>query len=169
MKRVLLTSLLAIVACSLTIHIAPVESEPKQKSDAELEVLKVDEEFRIAKLKNDTATLERILAVNVDETNQYGSSTNKAQLIELFTHFKPDALTTNESQVRITGDTAAVTESQTETDANGVERMLFMRVYVREQGRWQLFASMQFRDPKLERCLRESDFDCVPEPKRLQR
>ncbi|MCA1601681.1 MAG: nuclear transport factor 2 family protein, partial [Acidobacteria bacterium] len=136
--------------CFLTIHPATAQHEPKQKTAAELQVLKVDEEFRIAKLKKDTASLERILASNVNETNQYGSSTNKAQFIELFTRFQPDILTTDESQVQITGNTAAVTGSQTEVNATGVDRMLFMRVYVREQGRWQLFASMQFRNPRLE-------------------
>ncbi|MGH9871496.1 MAG: nuclear transport factor 2 family protein [Pyrinomonadaceae bacterium] len=148
MKRVLLTSLIAVVACFLTIH-PTAQNEPKQKTDAELQVLKVDEEFRTSKLKKDTAALERILASNVNETNQYGRSTNKAQFIELFTRFKPDVLTTDESQVQITGNTAAVTGSQTEVNATGVDRMLFMRVYVREQGRWQLFASMQFRNPRL--------------------
>jgi len=60
MKRALLTSLLAIVACSLTIHPATAQSETKQKTDAELKVLQVDEEFRLAKLKNDTATHRRL-------------------------------------------------------------------------------------------------------------
>jgi hypothetical protein len=30
-----------------------------------------------------------------------------------------------------------------------VDRMLYMRVYVRRDGRWQLLAAIQFRDPRL--------------------
>ncbi len=111
-------------------------------------VMKVDEEFRVAKLKNDTAALNRILADNFYETNQNGNSRNKAQCIELFTSFPIRSLTTDEARVRITGNTAVVTGSQTEVNQSGVDRMLFMRVYVNGPNNWQLLASMQFRNPK---------------------
>ena len=112
-------------------------------------VLKVDDEFRRAKLENDTATLRRILAKNYVETNQFGETRNKADFIELFTTLSLKSLTTGPSQVRITGDTAVVTGSQTEVNGGGFDRMLFMRVYVknREAGEWQLLASMQFKTP----------------------
>ena len=111
-------------------------------------VMKVDEEFRVAKLKNDTAALNRILADNFYETNQNGNSRNKAQCIELFTSFPIKSLTTDEAQVRITDNTAIVTGSQTEVNSSGVDRMLFMRVYVNGPNDWKLLASMQFRNPK---------------------
>jgi len=66
----------------------------------------------------------------------------------LFTQFKIASLTTDESQVRVTGDTAVVTGSQTETNECGVDRMRFMRVYVKGNRGWQLLASMQFRSPE---------------------
>ena len=111
-------------------------------------VMKVDEEFRIAKLKNDTAALNRILADNFYETNQNGNSRNKAQCLELFTSFPIQSLTTDEAKVRITGNTAVVTGSQTEVNQSGVDRMLFMRVYVNGPNDWRLLASMQFRNPR---------------------
>src|ERR1700693_5210888 len=115
-------------------------TQPRSVQD---QVMKVDEEFRLAKLKRDTATLTRILADNFYETNQNWNSRNKAQIIELFRDFTIGWLTTDAFEVRIAGDTAVVTGSQTE-DA---DRMLFTRVYVKTPAGFQLLASMQFRNP----------------------
>lgn len=111
--------------------------------------MRVDEQFRVAKLKRDTEALGRILADNFYEANHNGNSRNKAQCIELFTSFPIASLTTDSADVRITGDTAVVTGSQTEHNNSGVDRMLYMRVYIRGAASWQLLASMQFRNPKL--------------------
>ena len=108
-------------------------------------VMKVDEEFRLAKLHKDTATLNRILSENFYEMNQNGNGRNKAQFIELFKAFPIAALTTDAFDVRITGDTASVTGSQTE---NNTERMLFLRVYVKGQTGWLLVSSMRSRNPQ---------------------
>lgn len=148
MKRTLLTMILATVVCVLIINQTTEQgSAGHQSKDAEAQVMEVDEEFRVAKLKQDTTTLDRILADSFNETNQYGSSTNKIQCIKLFTYFKIASLTTDESQVRVIGDTAVVEGAQTETNARGVEPMLFMRVYVKGNKGWQLLASMQFLSP----------------------
>ena len=112
------------------------------------DVMKVDEQFRLAKLQRDTGTLQRILAENFYETNQNGNSRNKAQTIDLWTTFTIDSLTTDSADVKISGDTAIVTGSQTEHNAAGVDRMLYMRVYARAVSGWQLLAAMQFRDPR---------------------
>jgi len=111
-------------------------------------VMKVDEAFRIAKLKNDTAALSRLLAENFYETNQNGNSRNKAKTIELWASFPIESLTTDTSEVRITGDTAVVTGSQTEVNGGGTDRMLFMRIYGKGPGGWQLLSAMQFRNPR---------------------
>jgi hypothetical protein len=110
--------------------------------------MKVDEAFRIAKLKNDTAALDRLLAENFYETNQNGNSRNKAKTIELWAAFPIQSLTTDTSEVRLTGDTAVVTGSQTEVNGAGTDRMLFMRVYRNGASGWQLLAAMQFRNPR---------------------
>lgn len=110
--------------------------------------MKVDEQFRVAKLKNDTAALARILHENCYETNQNGNSRDKAQLIELFTDFRTDSLTTHVSDLRITGDTAVVSGTQTEVNPSGVYTALFMHVYLKCSNGWQLLSSMSFRDPK---------------------
>ncbi|MCA1602446.1 MAG: nuclear transport factor 2 family protein [Acidobacteria bacterium] len=146
MKRTLLTMILATVVCLLIINQTTEQGRARHQSDDdEAQVMKVDEEFRVAKLKNDTTTLDRILADSFYETNQNGNTRNKVQFVELFTEFKIASLDTVESQVRVTGVTGVVTGSQTETNARGLDRMLFMRVYVKGNKGWQLLASMQFR------------------------
>jgi len=106
--------------------------------------MKADEAYRFAKLHRDINALDLILAAGFNETNQNGNSRDKAQTIELWKTFSIDSLTTDTHQVRIAGDTATVTGTQTE---DGTERMLFTRTYVKSPGGWQLLASMQYRTP----------------------
>jgi len=108
--------------------------------------MRVDESYRVAKLRQDITTLERILADAFNETNQNGISRNKAESLELWKTFSIESLTTDTSEVRVTGDTAVVLGKQTE---NGYEHMLFTRIYIKRDADWKLLASMQFRDPKM--------------------
>jgi hypothetical protein len=117
---------------------------PRLSQSVEDDVLKVDEAYRVAKLKRDTQTLDRILADAFYETNQNGNSRDKAQMIELWKSFSISSLTTDSEEVRIANDTATVTGRQTE---DGTDRMLFMRIYAKGSSGWQLLSSMQFRDP----------------------
>jgi hypothetical protein len=139
MKHAMLATLAAAMLC------LPASGQRSVTAD---EVMKVDEQFRLAKLNRDTGALGLILAENFLETNQNGNSRNKAQTIELWTSFPIDSLTTDSADVKITGDTSVVTGSQTEHNASGVDSMLYMRVYVRAGSSWQLLAAMQFRDPR---------------------
>jgi Domain of unknown function (DUF4440) len=140
MKHATLATLAASMLCL---------SATGQRSVTADEVMKVDEQFRLAKLNRDTSALGLILAETFHETNQNGNGRNKAQTIELWASFPIESLTTDSADVKITGDTAVVTGSQTEHNGSGVDRMLYMRVYVRDGSRWQLLAAMQFRDPRL--------------------
>lgn len=110
-------------------------------------VVRLDEEYRIAKLKNDINALNRILADSFYEMNQNGNGRNKSETLDLWRSFKVSSLTTDSYEVRVSGDTAIVNGTQT---ANGRERMLFTRVYIKGQSDWQLLSSIQFRNPKFE-------------------
>ena len=111
-------------------------------------VMKVDEAYRVAKLANDTNTLARIFADDFYEMNQNGNGRNRAQAIALWRDFKIASLRTDRADVRISGNTAIVTGEQTEENDTGVDRMLFMRTYVKTGSAWRLLASMQFRNPR---------------------
>jgi hypothetical protein len=111
-------------------------------------VLGVDEEFRLAQINHDVAVLDRILHPAYYGMNQNGNGRNKTQLIDLWRTFRIDSLTTDAFEVRVTGDTAIVTGRQTERNPTGTDRMVFTRTYVRNDGRWQLLNTMQFRNPR---------------------
>ncbi|MDQ6707848.1 MAG: DUF2059 domain-containing protein [Acidobacteriota bacterium] len=107
------------------------------------EVLQVEDAFRLAKLGNDTAALGRILADDYIGMNQYGARRDKSEVIDLFSAFKLSVLTPAQAKVRLSGDIAVVDGSQTERNPAGEEHLLFMRVYVKRDGRWQLLSSAQ--------------------------
>jgi hypothetical protein len=118
-------------------------------SPAERAVMNVEEQFRLAQLNNDTQALKRILAEKFSETNQNGNSRNKAETIELWTTFQISERTIEKAEIRLTGNTAVVTGSEREENGTGVDRMLFMRTYIRTSTGWQLLGAVHFRNPKL--------------------
>jgi len=111
-------------------------------------VMSVDEEYRLAKMNNNTATLGRILSADFYETNQNGNTRDYAQTIDLWKTFPVTSLTTDSFEVLVTGDTAVVRGTMTETRGTAVEPMLFTRVYVRGNNGWRLLSSMQFNNPR---------------------
>jgi len=123
-------------------HAGPLDAD-------ETAVVRVDEDYRLAKLRNDLDALRRVLADDFYEMNQNGHGRNKTQTIELWQTFRITSLTTDEGEVRVTGDTAVMSGRQTEVNGSGTDRMRFMRTFIRrhDQRDWQLLSSIQFRDP----------------------
>jgi hypothetical protein len=128
---------------------AQTTAAPKVMSADERAVMDVEEQYRLAQVNNDTEALNRILEENFYETNQNGNSRNKAETIQLWTTFHISARTTEQSSIRLSGDTAIVTGSETERNGTGVDRMLFMRTYVKANNGWRLIGAVHFRNPKL--------------------
>ena len=122
---------------------------PKAMSADERAVMDVEEQYRLAQVNNDTKALNGILEEKFYETNQNGNSRNKAETIQLWTTFHISARTTEQSEIRLTGNTALVTGSETERNSTGVDRMLFMRTYVKTHNGWRLIGAVHFRNPKL--------------------
>ena len=104
---------------------------------------KVEAAFRAAKLKKDVTALNLILADEYFGMNQYGAQRDKAALIELFSSFHLSSLTVGKTEVRVAGDIAIVTGSQTEENPAGKEEHFFTRIYVKRDGRWRLLSSTQ--------------------------
>jgi ketosteroid isomerase-like protein len=125
-------------------------TKPSPAGTTEQDIKAIEEEFRQAKLKNDLAALDRILADDYRGTNQYGIVRNKQQMISLFETFKLGALSEPKLQVQTLGDTATVSGTQTEIGSDGIrkEALRFLRVYVRRDGRWRLLESMQVMDER---------------------
>ena len=151
MKRVVTAamSLGLVVSCLGGSSAAAQNTRVDTAREAATQITEIEEQFRVAKLRNDVHSLDRILDESFVETNQNGNSRTKNDTIELFRSFRIQLLTTDTSAVRVSGDAALVTGSQTEVNSTGTDRMLFTRVYVRTEGRWHLLASSQFRDPEM--------------------
>jgi ketosteroid isomerase-like protein len=134
MKRTIVSGLLLLAGCAGICAAA----------DPEAEVLKAEEEFRLAKLNADVTALQQILADDYYGTNQYGASRDKAALMDLFRQgFRLSSLKQPKPEARIAGDLAIVTGSMTEVNPGGEEKLRFVRVYVKRAGRWQLLSSAQ--------------------------
>ena len=152
MKRLVIVAMTfvvttSILACSTTKHARPTASGDAGRT-LEADVMKVDEEFRRAKLANDPAALERILNDDYEGTNQNGNTRNKQQFLELWSNFPITSLTTDDASVSFSEDKkiATVTGHMTEVNATGTDRMRFKRVYVRAAtDRWRLHSSTQER------------------------
>ncbi|HYL99526.1 MAG TPA: nuclear transport factor 2 family protein [Blastocatellia bacterium] len=111
----------------------------------QLEVLSIEEQYRQARLQNDVRALDRILSDDYSGTNQNGHTRSKADTKELFKTFKLTSLKIDKPQINVHGETAVVTGFQTEStkEAPAPSHLRFVRVYVKQDGRWQLLASEQ--------------------------
>ena len=134
MNRTIISGILLLAGCA---GMAPA-------AGPEAEVLKAEEEFRLAKLNADIPALQQILAEEYYGTNQYGASRDKAGQLGLYRgEFRLTSLQQPTPEVRMAGDLAIVTGSMTEVNPGGEEKLLYVRVYIKRAGRWQLLSSAQ--------------------------
>lgn len=146
MKRSL-TATMSVFVFTVGVAVSPIWGQNANDGVAD-QIRDIEEQFRVAKLRNDVQSLDRILDEAFVETNQNGNSRTKNETIELFRTFPIQSLVTNSSAIRLAASSALVTGSQTEVNRSGIDRMLFTRVYIKSGDRWRLLASSQFRDPK---------------------
>jgi hypothetical protein len=140
--RQMITATLIVLCAGL---LSPAIGQPGTAADNREQVLRTEEEFRQAKLKNDTRALERLVADEYYGVNQWGAKRDKAQLIELFSSFQTEVLAPTDVTVRISGDHAIVDGTMTESSGGGMRfTYLFLRVFVRRGDNWKLLSSVQF-------------------------
>ena len=146
--------LLAAVTAGIAVFLVavPAHGQGTQvgQNGVEAQVRAVEEQFRVAKLENDVDTLERILDEAFFATNQNGNSRNKGEMIDLFRTFPIESLSTDPFTVRLRGDVAVVTGSQTQVRRSRTDRLLFTRVYIKNETEWQLLSVTQFMNPTLQ-------------------
>ena len=140
--RQMITVTLTLLCTGL---LCPAFAQPGTAAGDREQVLKTEEEFRQAKLKNDTRALERLVADEYYGVNQWGAKRDKAQLIELFRSFQTEALVPTDVTVRIAGDHAIVDGTMTESSGGGMRfTYLFLRVFIHRDDDWKLLSSVQF-------------------------
>jgi precorrin-6B methylase 2 len=101
------------------------------------DVLKAEAAFNDAKLHNDVGVLNRLLADDFLEINQWGVVRDKRGTVELFKNFQTKSLVESDVSVRVSGDTATLIGSLFES---GRERFLFLETYVKRHGEWRVLS-----------------------------
>src|SRR4030095_13526591 len=80
----------------------PVVAAPRRTPTAEEQVRLVEEQYRLAKLRNDGAALDQLRDDACVETNQNGNTRNKAELLELWRDFRISSLVIDSLNLRVT-------------------------------------------------------------------
>ena len=146
MRRTLVT---AIITLTLT-SIAPGQDQSAntdQKTSVEQAIRQVDNERIQAQIHADAAALDRIYANDFIGIGPSGTVRHKPEVLSDFTagHLKFQAITTDEIQVRVYGNTAVETGISTmvgQDKGKAVPRdNRFTRVWVKQEGRWRLVAN----------------------------
>ena len=150
MNRAILCAILSI----LVVNIVTAQSNAKTKSGAKAEalkaeVVKAEDAYNESRFRQDLVTLDRILADNFFECNQWRHSHDKKDQIDVVRRIplsEPWVFT--HVNVRVLGDIAFVdgvqsggSEFHFQASKGPTDKFLFMRNYVRRQGRWQLLMS----------------------------
>ena len=116
--------------------------------DVEATIRELERDGREATLRNDVALWQRLLAESWVNTNADGTVTTKTQLLTLLRE-RPFAFVSIEDdnvEVRLHPGVAVVTGRSSRTvrsagEAMIVRRVRFTRVYVLEDGHWQVAAA----------------------------
>ena len=108
--------------------------------DSKAEVLKAEVAFNEAKIHNDVAALERILADDFVEINQWGARRDKAAMIALFREFSTTSLVPAPGSIRVSGQTAVLDGTMRESNR---WKFTFVRTYVKQGDQWRLLFSVQ--------------------------
>ena len=156
MKRMLAVAALTMAASSLALGQMTGKKANyfNQKGDSvEQAVMQMEEELRVAVTKGDMKTYGRIVGDDYVFTNQDAVVRTKAQMVSAYDSgsLKYESVKFDEIKVHAYGDTAVVTGRQTlKGQDNGKDlsgQFRYTRVYVKQQGRWQLVATQTGRIP----------------------
>ncbi len=109
---------------------------------ARAEVLQAEAAFDAAKVHNDVAALDRILANDFFEINQWGARRTKPEMLQLFRDFKTTSLAPADVNIRVSGPVAIL--DGTMLESHDVRRKFtFVRTWVKEGEQWRLLVSVQ--------------------------
>jgi uncharacterized protein (TIGR02246 family) len=146
MRRVLVIAVLAITAAPHALA-QKQRARRDQRWSVEQAIRRLDDERIQAQIHADAAALGRIYAADFIGVGPSGTVRTKAQVISDFTsgNLKFQSITTADVQVRVYGNTAVETGRSTmrgQDKGNSIPSdNRFTRVWVKQQGRWQLVAN----------------------------
>jgi len=142
------TLVVAVLLVTVALAVAQKETGRRaQHASVEQIIRKLDEERIQAQLHADAAALDRLYADDFIGVGPSGIVRTKPQVIADFTAgtLKFQSITTDEVQVRVYGNTAVETGLSTmkgkDKGKTVPQDTRFTRVWVKQQGRWQLVAN----------------------------
>ena len=159
MKRIFVIVVLSIILSSFALgqakdkisKKAEPQNQASQHSKAEEEILKLERAFLDARVKQDKAALNLLIA---DDYFGNGSNEGKQELIDRAGTTpgsqKILSLDFDEARVRIYGDTAVLTGRRQTKIEQAQWQLRFMHIFVKRQSRWQLVASQVTNIPQQE-------------------
>lgn len=142
------TALAIVLLTSAVSILTQIPSPAAQRVQIEQEILKTERELRDAYLKRDIQTTERLVADQFVQIVADGIG-SKATLLSFLRDEPADptlTLTTEDVQVRVTGETAIVIGKRIErrrspdNNREGTAYARYTRTYIKSQGVWQLLA-----------------------------
>lgn len=161
MKRILVIAVLVTAASSLALgqttdnKASQNINRGQQSTNLEREIVRMEREFAVATMRNDMAALDRIMADDYTFTDSSGAVRTKTQVFtdlaqvlaqaNVMSVYKIESINPDELKVHVYGDTAVVT-GRTRVKAYTADQSIsdqyrFKRVWVKQQGRWQLVAN----------------------------
>ena len=144
MIRIFVMAILVLVTQSSALGQAE-NKTTKHNEKAEQELLRVEKEYLDARVRNDKAAIERVVADDFIGTNSGGQVSGKAETLNSPNTtpggMKIDSMDIDDTRVRVYGNTAVVTGRRTVKAGDRSFSLRFTHVYVKEKGRWQMVAS----------------------------
>jgi ketosteroid isomerase-like protein len=142
-KRVV--AIAAFISAAITLGLAG-EARAKDAKTVEQTLMQLERDWTAALLKNDGATLGKILADSWGALGTLGATTKAQYLADLKSgDMKMESQTIGEMKVQVFGDVAVVTGSDDEKssykakDTSG--HYVWTDVWVKKKGQWQAVAS----------------------------
>lgn len=150
MKRMLAVSALTMAVLSLALgQISGTKANYSNQKDDSVEqaVMQMEEELRVAILKGDSKAYGRLIGDNYVFTNEEAVMRTKAQMVSAYDSgsIKYESVKFDDLKVHAYGDAAVVTGRSTVKGKDGGKdisgQYRYTRVYVKQQGKWQLVAT----------------------------
>jgi ketosteroid isomerase-like protein len=120
---------------------AATESAASNANRSEKELMETEDKWLEAGIRGDARAAEQLLAEDYQGMTPTGSVEDKSQFVASVRmgSLRADSFHQDERYVRIFGETAVSTGRLSLKQQDGFTQTRYTRVYVRRQGRWQLF------------------------------
>ncbi len=144
MKKFLVFTLLAVAMSLLAFGQT---NNMKSNSEAVDGIMKLEDNWVKTRATKNPESTKSLLADDYLGSNPDGVAQNKQQFIDAVTagNFAGGSATYSERNVRIYGDTAVSTGLITGAAPSGTDKIRYMRVYVKRNGRWHVVATQATR------------------------